>query len=143
MPSANLLIAISAIGTLIVTVVALILTLRRLRDQLWLQTFSEYTRPTSNGFTTFHPGRVTPAGSSSWQDAKSATSPLRAGWPLRAASCIVSSVRGNHSPALRVIATFGLVLLLVVLVAPLRAHATDRGDVSACVPSLMPFLTIW
>lgn len=44
MISANDVIAIAATGTLLVTAGALVITLRGVREQLWLQTFAEYTR---------------------------------------------------------------------------------------------------
>jgi hypothetical protein len=42
--SANGVIAITGVGTLIVSAVAILLSLRGVRNQLWLHTFSEYTR---------------------------------------------------------------------------------------------------
>jgi hypothetical protein len=54
-----------------------------------------------------------------------------------------SRVVGNK---LRSIAGVAIVLFLLAVVAPLGAHAGAlgrRGHVPSCVPSLMPFLTIW
>jgi hypothetical protein len=42
--SANEIIAIAAVGTLLVTAMAVLVTLKGVRDELWLQTFAEYTR---------------------------------------------------------------------------------------------------
>jgi hypothetical protein len=42
--TANQIIAISAVAALILSAMAIAVTIRSLRDQLWLQTFAEYTR---------------------------------------------------------------------------------------------------
>ncbi len=40
----TLIVALASVAGVIVALVAIVVTLRGLRDQLWLQTFSEYTR---------------------------------------------------------------------------------------------------
>lgn len=44
MLTTNQIIAVTGVGTVLVTAVALLVTLKGVRDQLWLQTFSEWTR---------------------------------------------------------------------------------------------------
>ena len=44
MLNTNQIIAISGIGTLLITGVAILVTLKGVRDELWLQTFAEYTK---------------------------------------------------------------------------------------------------
>jgi hypothetical protein len=40
----TLVVALASVAGVVVAIVAIVVTLRGLRDQLWLQTFSEYTR---------------------------------------------------------------------------------------------------